>query len=89
MNNERGENFDIASSVSKQLPFFSCINVLYNRDAQKYIEKYLYCKEFGVSPYSGSYNTHPKKWIDRAFLIKKSINKKESDMIKKQQSEHK
>ena len=85
--NNEGKSFDVALSVSKQLPFFSCMNILYNQDAQKDIERYLYCKEFGIPPYPGSYNTQPKIWIDRMFLIKKALAKKEKSMIDKQNRE--
>ena len=86
-NNEGGKSFDIALSVSKQMPHFSCMNILYDKDAQKNIEKYIYCKEFGISPYSGSYNEQPKRWVDRAFLIKKALAKREESMINKQNKE--
>ena len=82
--NSKGKSFDVALSVSKQMPFFSCMNILYNQDAQKDIEKYIYCKEFGISPYSGSYNEQPKKWVDKMFLIKKALTKREQSMIDKQ-----
>ena len=85
--NNGGKSFDVALSVSKQLPFFSCMNILYNKDAQKDIEKYLYCKEFGVSPYPGSFGDQPKRWVDRAFIIKKAFAKKEQSMINKQNKE--
>ena len=87
--NEKGKSFDVASSVSKQLPFFACMNVFYSYDAQKDIEKYLYCKEFGVSPYEGEFNKQPKKWVEKSFLIKKAIVKKEEALIDKQKREMK
>jgi len=82
--NSKGKSFDVALSVSKQLPFFSCMNILYNQDAQKDIEKYIYCKEFGISPYPGSFGGQPKRWVDRAFIIKKALAKREESMINKQ-----
>ncbi len=85
--NERGNKFDVAMSVSKQLPHFSCINIVYSNEAQLNIEKYLYCKEFGISPHSGSYKEQPKKWIDRVFLIKRAFAKKEESLIKKSKKE--
>jgi len=71
-------------SVSKQLPFFSCMNILYDKDAQKYVEKYIYCKEFNVAPYDGDFGSQPKKWVDRAFIIKRALAKREESMINKQ-----
>ena len=82
--NNEGKSFDVALSVSKQLPFFSCMNILYNQEAQKDIEKYIYCKEFGISPYPGSFGEQPKRWIDTAFRIKKALAKREQSMINKQ-----
>ena len=82
--NNEGKSFDVALSVSKQLPFFSCMNILYNQEAQKDIEKYIYCKEFGTSPHPGSFGEQPKRWVDRAFLIKKALAKREQSMIDKQ-----
>ena len=87
--NNEGKSFDVALSVSKQLPFFSCMNILYNQEAQKDIEKYIYCKEFGISPYSGSFSEQPKRWVDRAFAIKKALAKREQSMIDKQNREAK
>ena len=83
LNNE-GKSFDVALSVSKQLPFFSCMNILNNQEAHKDIEKYVYCKEFGVSPYPGSFGQQPRKWVDRSFMIKKALAKREQSMIDKQ-----
>ena len=82
--NKEGKSFDVGMSVSKQLPFFSCMNILYNKDAQTYIEKYIYCKDFNVAPYYGNFGDQPKKWVDRAFIIKKALAKREESMINKQ-----
>ena len=85
--NNEGKSFDVGLSVSKQLPFFSCMNILYNQEAQENVSKYIYCKEFGISPYPGSFGEQPKKWVDRAFLIKKALAKREESMINKQNKE--
>ena len=82
--NSKGKSFDVGLSVSKQLPFFSCMNILYNKDAQKYVEKYVYCKDFNIAPYDGDFGNQPKKWVDRAFIIKKALAKREESMINKQ-----
>ena len=57
-----------------QLPFFACRDIVLDANAQKDISKYIYCSDFGISPYRGSYGDQPKKWIDKSFLIKKLIN---------------
>ena len=82
--NSKGKSFDVGMSVSKQLPFFSCMNILYNKDAQKYVEKYIYCQNFNIAPYDGDFGDQPKKWVDRAFIIKKALAKREESMINKQ-----
>ena len=82
--NKEGKSFDVGMSVSKQLPFFSCMNILYDKDAQKYVEKYIYCKDFNVAPYDGDFGSQPKRWVDRAFIIKKALAKREESMINKQ-----
>ena len=82
--NSKGKSFDVGLSVSKQLPFFSCMNILYDKDAQKYVEKYIYCQNFNVAPYDGDFGDQPKKWVDRAFIIKKALAKREESMINKQ-----
>ena len=82
--NSKGKSFDVGMSVSKQLSFFSCMNILYDKDAQKYVEKYVYCKDFNVAPYDGDFGSQPKKWVDRSFIIKKALAKREESMINKQ-----
>ena len=63
------------------------MNILYDKDAQKYVEKYIYCQYFNVTPYDGGFGSQPKKWVDRAFIIKKALAKKEESMINKQKEE--
>lgn len=79
--NKKGKEFDIASSISAQLPFFSCINSIFDKNIQKDIQRYIYCKESSVPPYKGSYGEQPALWVDRYFSIKKALAKKESREI--------
>ena len=60
-----------------QLPFFACRNIVLDEKAQKDIARYVYCSDFGISPYQGSYGDQPKKWINKCFVIKKLMNIKE------------
>ena len=85
--NSKGKSFDVGLSVSKQLSFFSCMNILYDKDAQKYVEKYVYCKDFNIAPYDGDFGNQPKKWVDRAFIIKKALAKREESMINNRKRE--
>ena len=79
--NEKGKEFDIAKSVNAQLPFFCCKNIVQSREHQKDIERYIYSEQFGISPYPGSYGEQPAKWVDRAFIIKNALAKKQKDQI--------
>ena len=79
--NEKGKEFDIAKSVNAQLPFFCCRNIVQSRKHQKDIERYIYCEQFGISPYQGSYGEQPAKWVDKAFIIKNALAKKQRDEI--------
>ena len=81
-NNKEGGNFNIAESVVKQLPFFACPNVFLEKQAQKDISRYLYSKQFNISPYKGSYGEQPFKWVEKSFLIKNVIERKKTEAIK-------
>jgi len=80
-----GKSFDIASSVSQQLPFFSCMNIMLDRQSQKDISQYLYCKEFNISPFPGEYGIQPYRWINKVNIIKVAMNKREERMQKRAQ----
>ena len=63
------------------MPFFCCKNVIHDREMQKDIERYIYSEQFSISPYPGSYGEQPAKWVDRAFIIKNTLAKKQKDDI--------
>ena len=71
MNEKEGKSFDVAKSTMAQLPFFSCKNMVLDEKSQKDIAKYIYCNDFNVQPYKGSYGEQPKIWIEKSFIIKK------------------
>ena len=79
--NNKGNEFDVAKSVNSQLPFFACRNKVLKNKHQKDIQRYIYCKEFGVPAYSGVYGEQPSKWVEKSFVIKNALAKKEKDMI--------
>ena len=85
--NLQGKDFDIASSVSFQLPFFSCMNIILDNQAQKDISQYIYCKEFGIPPFKGDYGMQPRKWIDKVNIIKSTIDKRNNRLQKKIQKQ--
>ena len=81
VNEEKGVSFDIANSVISQLPFFGCVNIFFDKDIQRDIQRYVYWEKFGVPPYKGSYGEQPERWIRRVFSIKAALAKKENKEI--------
>ena len=79
--NESGKKFDIASSVSAQISFFTCFSHIFDKGIQRDIQRYLYCKETSVPPYKGDYGSQPAIWVDRFFLIKEALAKYEKRII--------
>ena len=82
-NETGGKSFDISESVVSQMPFFACRNILFDKDIQKDVQRYLYCEKFNVPPHEGGYNNQPCLWVEKAFLIRKYLAKLESREIKK------
>ena len=83
VNEEQGKDFDIAQSVVSQMPFFACMNIFFDNKIQKDIQRYIYCEKFGIPPYKGSYGEQPARWVDRFFLIKNALAKREASQIEK------
>tara|TARA_Y100001951_G_C11093473_1_gene158014 strand:+ start:285 stop:515 length:231 start_codon:yes stop_codon:yes gene_type:complete len=70
--------------VFQQLPFFACLNQFIDPILQTDISKYIYCQESGIQPYSGSYGEQPAIWIEKYFIIKRTISEMERVAIKQQ-----
>ena len=87
--NKEGNDFDITQSINAQLPFFTCMNNIIDKDIQKDIQRYVYCKDLSTSAYKGTYGEQPALWIDKYFIIKKAFSKLESKQIAKAKSEKK
>ena len=83
VNKEQGKSFDMANSVSSQIPFFACTNKVLNQQVQNDIARYVYCEKFNVSAYDGSYGNQPYKWIQKAMIIGKMLAKKQKKEIEK------
>ncbi|MBT6757401.1 MAG: hypothetical protein HOA84_03620 [Candidatus Jacksonbacteria bacterium] len=49
-----------------------------DQDAQKDISRYIYSKDFGISPYGGSYGQQPQRWIEKTFLLKNLMQRQEN-----------
>ena len=81
MNETSGKSFSPASSVKSQLPFFACNNIIFNKEFQKDIERYVYCDNFSIAPYSGAYGEQPSRWTQKSYIIKKAINKIQNKAI--------
>ena len=62
-------NSDVTLDMYHSLPFFACKNVFLDNKMQKMVDRFIYCKETGVSPYNGSYGEQPKVWTDYYFII--------------------
>ena len=84
-----GKEFDVVESVKAQLPFFSCYNHILDKDLQKDIQRYTYCKDNSVSPYPGSYGEQPYGWVQKYFIIRSAFAKLEKNLIDKNKSKGK
>jgi len=76
--NSNGSTFNTAESVMAQLPFFACTNIMLDKDSQKDIARYIYSKDFGISPYQGSYGEQPSKWVEKSFLLKNLLERQKA-----------
>ena len=79
---KEGSNLHIAESVMAQLPFFACSNMIIDENAQKDISRFMYAKQFKISPYKGSYGEQPKKWVDKSFMFTYIIERQKAKAIK-------
>ena len=82
-NIESGMDVDIAQSIKAQIPFFACLNVLFDKSIYKDVQRYLYCEKLKVPPFKGIYGEQPAKWVDRFFKIKSAFAKLEKEAFDK------
>ena len=75
---KEGSNLHIAESVMAQLPFFACSNMIMDVEAQKDIARFMYSRQFNISPYQGSYGDQPKIWVEKSFLLNHLIERQKS-----------
>ena len=47
---------------------------LVDHAAQMDLERYLYAKEWGVSPFPGAYDDQPAVWIDKTKIISNALH---------------
>ena len=76
----KGNKFSTLNNVWEQLPFFVCVNKILSEDSQSDISKYIYCKDTGTPPYSGSYGDTPSKWIKKYYIIKEAMMLREQKL---------
>ena len=81
--NAKGNQFDIASTVQAQLPFFTCVNRIFDKESQKDIQRYLYCEKFHIPAYKGSYGEQPCLWVEKTSIIRNAFAKLENKQINK------
>ena len=81
MNETTGKSFEVSGSVKSQLPFFACNNILFDKEFQKDIERYIYCENFKTPAYPGGYDDQPALWVQKSFIIKKAVNKTQNKAV--------
>ena len=81
-NIKEGSNLHIAESVMAQLPFFACGNMIIDQNAQKDIARFMYSREYKISPYKGSYGEQPQKWVEKSFLLSHLLERQKAKVIK-------
>ena len=74
------KQFDVVNSVVAQIPFFACPNNFISKEHQEDIKRYLYCLDNNVKPYEGCYDQQPYIWVEKFFIIKTALAKKERAM---------
>ena len=79
----KGKNIDVTTVVYNQIPFFSCKNIFLDNSIQKDLIKYMYCKDFSISPRPGSYGEQSNRWISKALNIKNALAVKEAEAYRK------
>ena len=56
----------------------SCINMLYDRESQEIIQRYLYCQRYNIQPFPGAYDDQPAWWMDMEAVIHNERNEMNS-----------
>ena len=79
----KGSSFSTLNNVFEQLPFFSCVNRVLDKKAQKDISRYVYTKEANTPPYSGSYGDTPQIWEQKYYIIKQAMVMRENKLREK------
>ena len=70
------------------MPFFTCRNHLLDKETQKDINRYIYCTNFNIPPFKGSYGEQPALWEQKSHIIKKALAVKEKALIDKNKKDN-
>ena len=83
VNKSMGKSFDIGNSILHQIHFFACKNIFLSSEVQQDVAKHLYCSEYGVPAYKGTYGEQPAKWVHKSFIIRSALTKRENMLQQK------
>ena len=56
--------------------------MIIDNKAQQDISRFMYARQFKISPYKGSYGDQPKKWVEKSFLLTSLIEREKAKVIK-------
>ena len=87
VNKNMGKSFDIGNSLLKQLPFFACKNIIFKKEYQQDIAKYVYCDNLSTPAYPGSYGDQPYRWVTKAIIIMNALQKRDNNLRAEAQKE--
>ena len=75
--------FDGVTKTGELVGLMYLVHLIVDKDAQKDIGRFIYSRDYSISPYKGSYGEQPSKWVEKSFLMKNLIERKKSNAIKK------
>ena len=73
-NEAKEKGFDIGEALYNQLFFFADPSMMYDKECQNLIKKYIFCDTFNCPPYPSLEET-PAELVDNFLLIKQEIAK--------------
>jgi hypothetical protein len=59
------------------------IRELIDEKAQQDLQRFIYSKNWGLSPYPGSFDDQPAAWVDKVQIIQRAINEAETVKAKR------
>ena len=55
-----------------------CPKSILNEDIYEILNRYFYCKDFGIQPFGGSYDDQPTEWLYFSNIIQDELRKVQS-----------